>query len=134
MTNTFKSEDWTPVKMESVYCSPACGCGCRLDDHNKAVDRAAKLTASLRGDWRPRVWENMGWHGEAIFENEEHDFIIKVSESRGGIYWCHLNAPKQIVAESNDPQAAVDTAIAEYKLHIEKMKNIEDVLSTLEEI
>lgn len=59
---------WTPMKRGSILCSPACGYNCTQTAHDKAHRDAAALVASLGGapHWKPRVWENLGWHHCAI--------------------------------------------------------------------
>lgn len=58
--------DWTPVRKGGVYCSPACGAGCKHEDYVTAVGRAEGLarrcTDEMGGTWKARVWENLGWH------------------------------------------------------------------------
>lgn len=57
---------WTPVRRGKVYCSSACGHGCLYADYLKA-QHAAKALAKRMGDgWKPKIWENLGWHYSAV--------------------------------------------------------------------
>lgn len=48
------------------YCAPACGRGCTRVEHDRAQRAAAALCRRLGKPWTPRVWENLGWHYEAV--------------------------------------------------------------------
>lgn len=61
----------TPKRRGDVYCSPRCGYGCTWLAYQQAKSAAAKLCNSLGRGWRPRVWENLGWHYEALREGVE---------------------------------------------------------------
>jgi hypothetical protein len=74
--------DWTPVRKGEVYCSPACGAGCKHRDYVKAFGLAEglakKCSDEIGGTWKARVWENLGWHWEVVQEGS------KVAISYGG--------------------------------------------------
>lgn len=59
--------DWTPVKSGEIYCSPACGGKCTKGEFDKA-HRAAKALCKKMDTkgWKPRVWENLGWHWSIV--------------------------------------------------------------------
>jgi hypothetical protein len=61
-----KSLSWKPVSNGAIYCAPACGCGCTLAAYRQAHQDARELCKRLGKGWKPRVWENMGWHYCAI--------------------------------------------------------------------
>lgn len=56
------SAEWTPILDGEIYCSPACGGRCKLEDFRTATRKARELAASLGLEWRPVVNENLGWH------------------------------------------------------------------------
>ena len=84
-----ENPDWMPVKNGEEYCSPACGCGCTQAEFELANMRAERLAARLNEmpggfkDWSLSVWENTGWHYEAVRE-------IDPEPETGGSY-CHLS-------------------------------------------
>ena len=87
---------WKPVLRGKIYCSPACGggvqFGCTKWAHDAAVRNAAKLAARMGPEWTPRVWENLGWHYEAVGKGG----YLKVSESSqrsGGGWHAYLGEP-----------------------------------------
>lgn len=53
---------WTPVRRGAIYCSPACGGGCTWAAFQEATGNADALAKRIGGGWKPRVWENLGWH------------------------------------------------------------------------
>ena len=59
---------WKPRQAGSVYCSPACGRGCTVEEWNQAKMRAHAIVEGLSVDkgWKPEVWENLGWHAQAV--------------------------------------------------------------------
>lgn len=66
-TKKLEPLSWTPVRRGAAYCSPACGAGCTVREHRRAVRDADALVRRLRGSgWRPVVWENLGWHFRAV--------------------------------------------------------------------
>ncbi|MCP4201831.1 MAG: hypothetical protein GY769_07855 [bacterium] len=50
-----------PRWRRTIYCSPACGFGCTRVQYELAVSRGERLARSLGEDWKPRIWENVGW-------------------------------------------------------------------------
>lgn len=56
---------WTPVRNGRVFCSPACGGRCTFAEYTKANKDAENLARTLGAGWKPRVWENLGWHFSA---------------------------------------------------------------------
>lgn len=75
---------WTPRRVGPVYCSPACGGKCRHADYLKAKETAAYMVKALGSGWRPRVWENLGWHAAAI--TVKGDFRVFPYREGGGYH------------------------------------------------
>lgn len=63
---TEQKRDWKPVLKGGVYCSPACGCGCKANDFAEAIKRAKESVSILGPGWKREVWENGGWHSKVI--------------------------------------------------------------------
>lgn len=55
---------WKPKRHGNFYCSPACGGECTWAAYQKAVKDSKALAKKLGKGWKPRVWENLGWHWE----------------------------------------------------------------------
>lgn len=72
-------DGWKPKLRGSTYCSPLCGGGCTKAAHDKAVAEANALVLRMKGSgWKPRVWENLGWHyevhaGPVALHNNTHN-------------------------------------------------------------
>jgi len=77
MTHTSpKTLSWSPVRKGNIYCSPGCGGGCTWEAYEAAVAHASELCERLGEGFEPRVWENLGWHFEAV----AHDRRIRVRD------------------------------------------------------
>lgn len=84
------NKDWVPVRRGAVYCSPNCGGGCTWKAYQDAVRKANKLVKMLKGEgWKPRVWENCGWHFMA------HSGTVQVYDGRfmngPQVYHCMIS-------------------------------------------
>lgn len=68
MTTEDEEDDrWTPVAQPGgIYCSPRCGGGCTREAFDAAAAAAEALAKRLGRGWKPHVWENLGWHYEAV--------------------------------------------------------------------
>lgn len=53
---------WKPIRRGEIYCSPGCGGNCRLEAHTLAIRNSKSLARKMGAGWKPRVWENLGWH------------------------------------------------------------------------
>jgi hypothetical protein len=78
-----------PRRRGDIYCSPWCGGNCKYADYVKAKEFAAKLCKELGRGWKPHVWENLGWHYEAVSPSGR----IKVSPSFGSGYHVGIGEP-----------------------------------------
>ncbi len=79
---------WIAVLKGKIYCSPACGYNCKHADFETATQEGQQLAKKLGPDWTPRIWENMGWHYQAISPDQR----CHVSKNRhGGDYTAYLH-------------------------------------------
>lgn len=69
---------WKARRTGDRYCSPACGRGCTWAEYQDALRKGRALAKRLGTGWRPRVWENVGWHYDA----RTLDGVMKVHENR----------------------------------------------------
>lgn len=98
------TRDWTPVRRGRVYCSPACGRGCTHAEFMTATRKAKALVKRLGAGWKPCVWENLGWHYEAV---KGEPVLIQVHPHRDGTYTIFLQTYPQVVTEHRDPKLGV---------------------------
>jgi hypothetical protein len=111
-----KPLSWTPRRRGATYCAPACGGRCTWAAHQQAETDAKQLAETLGAGWKPRVWENLGWHFSAERE------VIAVHK-HGADYTAIFNGPgHSVVGRSRSPRLAVKRALQE-------MKNFVDGLS-----
>jgi hypothetical protein len=59
------NKSWKPKRIGATYCSPACGSGCTWEEYQTANKQAAVMVKSCGPAFRPKVFENMGWHATA---------------------------------------------------------------------
>lgn len=65
--NSVKVQDatdprWRARRRGARFCAPACGRGCTVAEHRRAVELAHDVAVKLGKGWTGIVWENMGWH------------------------------------------------------------------------
>jgi hypothetical protein len=99
---------WTPKLNGSIFCSPACGFGCKKADFDHATQRASALANKLGSGWQPHVWENGGWH----FEVTKSAAIVSFEEE--GLYQASIrfsfdDRVELCISESRgDPREAIE--------------------------
>jgi len=67
-------------------CAKWCGRGCTEQEYQQAVSAGAKLAARLGKGWKPVIWENLGWHYQAVSPCRR----LKVHPSHGKGYIAFL--------------------------------------------
>lgn len=84
---------WKPSK-RTGYCDPRCGGGHTRLEYLRARAAARRLCDALGRGWTPRVWDNMGWHIEAVHElahltvkDDHHGATFKAADNSRR-YWC----------------------------------------------
>ena len=81
-----------------------------------ATDAAEKLAKKMGSGWKPRVWENMGWHYDVS------NGVVRLSPfiCRGELvtYTVYFNTVQQVVASSKKPKKAMRKAIKKVKANI----------------
>lgn len=106
-----KPSSWTAVRKGKIYCAPACGGNCTWAAFQKATRKAADLCKILGPEWLPRIYENMGWHFEALHKSG----IMSVSHAHleGRIWICCMSASRMSpgarwTSTALDPRHAVE--------------------------
>lgn len=98
-------------RLGKLYCGAACGRGCTWAECQKAIIQANRLLKRLGKGWKPRVWENLGWHYEAV----SRDDTMSVSPRMIGGYAAYFNFPGRgggrWVGDGPTPIAAVKSAL-----------------------
>lgn len=99
-----------PVQVGNTYCSPACGWGCKLANYKKAVRGATALQKKLKGNWKGRVFENLGWHfdassGPLTVVGDYH------GENGTARYTCYLEGHLVTRGSYSDPREAVEKVL-----------------------
>lgn len=115
MTTITIADGWTPHRRGEVYCSPRCGAGCTHAAFERATAEAEALCSRLGEGWRPRVWENMGWHyaaqkGCLALHPNTGGSTVKPGWRVTG-YTAFFNSARQIVIRDESPFDAVSRAV-----------------------
>jgi hypothetical protein len=126
-----------PVHIGKVYCSPSCGggaqWGCTVIAHDKAKRAVAALCLAIGGansKWKPRVWENLGWHYCAIspcgrikvHPGHATGYLAFLGEadSSGGRWVERARTPKaairKVIARGVSERAEIDNLLSELPL------------------
>jgi hypothetical protein len=101
---------WTPLLRGKVFCSPACGCKCTKEAHDKAQRAAAALVARLGDVWEPHVWENSGWnyevrtqcgrwhvYGSRGISGNDYMAGLNIENSGGMLWYAHASTPEAAI-------------------------------------
>lgn len=120
---------WTPVHDGEIYCSPLCGAECKKADFDAATEQASLLATKLGDGWNPRVWENLGWHFEAVKRDAT---VTKVED---GNYEASIEFSfddRHILTVSKlrrEPRKAVEAVVADLQA---KMKVLQRALVAIQ--
>jgi hypothetical protein len=110
MEGDMPRDRWKPILKKRTYCSPACGRGCTKAEHDEAVRKGNALCKRLGKGWKPRIWENLGWH----FMAEKGDMSVS---DYGTNAWANLHSESrqfpQHHATAKTPEKAVEKVLAE---------------------
>lgn len=118
-----------------IYCGPDCGMGCTRESYNDKRAHLSQLIDQLGKGWTGRMWDNLGWHWEAISPcrrihvsyNETHGVASRWSASIQragdfGILWHGYG---------RTPDAAIKRAIADLE---SKIGQFIDLLSAFKDL
>ncbi len=107
--------NWKPVRSHpNIFCSPACGSGCTIEDYRAAVKDGRALAKRLGRGWAAVVKENMGWHYHA--EHPQGMAVHAHPGLNGGptLYWATtVDINPQHHATAKTPRGAVRMVIAD---------------------
>lgn len=116
-----------PVRKGKFYCSPWCGFDCLWEHFQNATKKAQELCEKLGPAWEPRVWENTGWHWQAVLVERDNagDAVFVSGPSQHydrGNYWCEVNTSnKQFIVHHKSPVKGICLAILEAHRHAKKV-------------
>ena len=121
---------WKAKRVGNKYCAPACGRGCTYAEYKKAVKESERLANRLGKGWKPRVWENLGWHYSAVSKSRhlkvypgmhkgyvvDYTAFFSTESSSVGGRWCvsgktPKSAVKNVIDEAQREANTVTKAI-----------------------
>ncbi len=122
---------WTAKRKGATYCSPACGRGCTYAEYQKARQLARSTASSLKGAWKPKVWENMGWFAKAVSSCGQVEVHPPQYGDGDRHYIAYMLGGKWAGASGDTAQEAVNDVVsvakAELKEIMEALAGIEDI-------
>lgn len=77
---------WKPRLRGEVFCSSACGSNCKRAEYEWCKAQAAALAKRMGKGWKPRVWENMGWHYEVVLKNGLGSISPSITKKLGKLH------------------------------------------------
>lgn len=101
-----------PVLNRDIYCSPACGFGCKKAKHDEAVKIASELAYKLGDGWEAEVWENLGWHW-CVKKG-----VCQIYPGYSSGYTIYLNVQPQIVLFGECAEDLLGLALHEARTQI----------------
>lgn len=118
---------WKPQRRGAVYCSSACGGGCKHADYAKVKAATRNLASALGPHWKPRVWENLGWHGSVEFgESRNKQPLMSISLPKHGQYQLTLTLPHNvIVLESRHPRVLITRAMNKVRDEVRTLRGLQ---------
>lgn len=102
---------WTPIRRGATYCSPACGCKCTYAAYLLARRRALRLARRLGPGFVAHVWENAGWHYEALIDGAPVRIEVHGSHYPSGKPSFMAFVHNRFVSESDNPDEALNRSM-----------------------
>jgi hypothetical protein len=125
----FKGDRWTPKLQGDVFCSPACGGGCKKADFDRANEVAKALASMMGHGWAPRVWENLGWHFE-VAKGCATICLETSGQYTASIRFSLSDKVESYIAETDsDPRAAMRRVMVDLEGTIARLKRSLDSVS-----
>ncbi len=114
-----------PVLKGAIYCSPWCGFKCTKAAYDDAKRSAGELRDYLGSKrWKPRVWENMGWHYEVtngFLAVMPSGMDYRAEITIGNVLHDGVNGVPQFFAKHRDARRAVADAMSRFDAWIEQV-------------
>jgi hypothetical protein len=99
-----------------VFCSPACGFGCKRKDYELAVKKAVTLAKRLGPGFEADVWENGDWYWKVTYgaidirQREDRTYDL----TYGNQFW---------VKSARSPKAGLEELLMGYKLRMQAKRD-----------
>ncbi len=112
------ASQWKPVRRGRRYCSPGCGHGCTHKDYLSKKAAAAALCKQLGKGWKINLFDNLGWHYEAVHTETG----MTVSKHGSKRYW----ASTEIGADKNQFHCEAETPVTAVRAVLQEMDKERD--------
>lgn len=110
-----KKLSWKPKRRGNIYCAPACGRGCTYAEFVLAQTQGKRLAKRLGRGWEARIWENLGWHYEAV-----KNHVLRVHRCPG----CYHAYFAGGVEEGKTPEEAIKRAMEAQRNRIKELQAV----------
>ena len=108
--------NWKPIRKGRIYCSSACGFDCTYAEFQIATQKAKALAKKMGSDWKPRVWENLGWHYSTISK------VGSASVSGSGFTTLYVGGKQFFTTNRKNPVRAYKTLLIEVERFLKKVQ------------
>jgi hypothetical protein len=111
--------------IDKKKCAKWCGAGCTVAQYEKARRLSVHAAVALGAGWRPRPFENMGWHGVAVSKCgriKVHIHTALLGPPNYTAFFGEKGPGGRWVASSKTPRAAVRKVIAQAKADLARIQ------------
>lgn len=122
---TWGPNAWKPVRRGAIYCSPACGFGCKYAHYVKANERGKALAKKMGKGWTFRVWENGTWYYAVT--SPDGRIAVHPPTFKGSGYIAFVDNGI-FSAYAKTPRQAVNAVIVEAKKRLASMQALVESL------
>lgn len=120
-----RTRSWKPVRRGDVFCAPACGRGCTIQEHDAAQAKGDALAKCLGAGWTVRVHENLGWHVTVLSPSGRVKLI-----GDPGHYTAFLGEPGQVGGRFAEQGATPEAAIgAVMRIAVSYLRELEQLVA-----
>jgi len=97
----------------------------------EAEKRGKELCKLMGANWKPKIWENLGWHFTAKLEMDNGYIEIYTRRKCSKKYWVDSRMPGQSYLSVDDPKEGVKELLRRAEADIAEYTRIVDVLKKM---
>lgn len=98
-----------------IYCASWCGGGCTRKQYLTAMRKAKALARKMGKGWSWHVWENLGWHYQAVCGS------ASVSPRKAG-YTVNVRIGNTFSCDDRDPRRALAVVLEEVDSYMKRWR------------
>lgn len=116
-----KEKEMAETAETQLHCDmQKCGAGCTEAEYQAACSESKATADKMGRGWRPRVWENLGWHWDLRYAQSGLQLHPSTVDGR---WTAFLNAPSRMpggkwVEDGRTPAEAIGAVLATARTEI----------------